>query len=124
MKFNKSIIIMFIISILCVGGLAYLVVDSSQYTEYEYKLYEISDDVYGTYNTVVSSIPAQNYDMITLCCNGQIRTFKGDVYITYTDSDPYMLHKDSKLVNADILYVYVPFGTIIYQSATGIGNRR
>lgn len=124
MKINKSIIIMSIISILCIGVLAYIIVDSSQHIEYEYRLSEISDGVYGTYNTVVSSIPADNYDMITLCCNGQIRTFNGDVYITYTDSDPYVLHKDSKLVNADILYVYVPFGTIIYQSATGIGSRR
>lgn len=124
MKINKSIIITSIISIFCIGILTYIIVDSSQYTEYEYKLSEISDGVYGTYNTVVSSIPAQNYDMITLCCNSQIRTFKGDVYITYTDSDPYMLHKASKLVNADILYVYVPFNTIAYQNATGIGSRR
>lgn len=96
---------------------------ANQSTEYEYKLTEIQDGVYGTYSTVVSDVPAQNYDIITLCCNGSIRTFKGNIYISYTDSDPYVKYKDSNTVNADELWVYVPFGTIEYQGTTGLGRR-
>ncbi len=105
---------------LCVG----LVIYGNQSTEHEYQLTEIKDGIYGTYSTVVSSIPAQNYDIITLCCNGSIRTFKGTVHISYTDGEAYVKHKNSNTVNADELWVYVPFGTIEYQGTTGIGNRR
>lgn len=72
----------------------------------------------------MSSIPAQNYEIITLCCDGSIRTFKGTIHISYTDGRAYVRYKNSNLTNADVLYVYVPFGTIEYQGATGIGSRR
>ena len=104
---------------LCIG----LAVYANQYTEYEYKLTEIQDGVYGTYSTVVSDIPAQNYDVITLCCNGSIRTFKGTIHISYTDGDAYVKYKQSNTVNADELWVYIPFGTIEYQGTTGLGRR-
>jgi hypothetical protein len=121
---TKASIIAIAIFVVLIVALVGLVIYGEQYTEYEFQLSEIQNDVYGTYNTVVSSIPAQNYDIITLCCNGQIRTFKGTVYITYTDSDPYVIYKDGNCVNADVIYVYVPFGSILYQGTTGIGSRR
>ena len=120
---NKITVVVIIILLLVIGLIAYLIVYSNQYTEHEYALYEIQDGVYGIYSTVVSSIPAYNYDTITLCCNGNVRTFKGTVHISYTDGDAYVKHKASNTVNADELWVYVPFGTIEYQSATGIGGR-
>lgn len=115
------IIVVFVSLIgLCVG----LAVYGNQYTEHEYQLTEIQDGIYGTYSTVVSSIPAQNYDIVTLCCNGSIKTFKGAVHIAYTDGETYVKYKNSNTVNADELWVYVPFGTIDYQGTTGIGSRR
>ena len=117
---NKSVIAIIAIFLVLAGMLTYMIVDSSQYTEHEYKLSEIQDGVYGSYNTVVSSIPAQNYDIITLCCDGQIRTFRGEVHISYINSTPYVVHKSSNLVNADILYVYVPFGTIEYHNTVRV----
>ena len=112
------------IFLILIGVIACMIIYSSQYTEHEYKLSEVQDGIYGTYSTVVSSIPAQNYDIITLCCNGKIRTFKGTVHITYIDSNPHVIYKDVNCVNADVLYVYVPFDTIAYQCTTGIGSRR
>ncbi len=121
---TKITVIVIAVFLILVGIIAYMIIYSSQYTKHEYDLSEISDGVYGTYNTVVSSIPAQNYDIITLCCNGKIRTFKCTVHISYTDSNPYVIYEDVNCVNADKLYVYVPFGTIEYQGTTGIGSRR
>jgi hypothetical protein len=116
-----TVIVVFVSLIgLCIG----LAVHANQYTEHEYQLNEIQDGIYGTYSTVVSNIPAQNYDIITLCCNGSIRTFKGTVHISYTNGDAYVKYKNSNTVNADELWVYVPFGTIQYQGTTGISNRR
>ncbi len=115
-----GIVILVSLICLCIG----LAVYANQCTEYEYKLTEIQDGVYGTYSTVVSNIPAQNYDIITLCCNGNIRTFKGTIHISYTDGDAYVKYKQSNTVNADELWVYVPFGTIEYQGTTGISSKR
>lgn len=121
---SKFVIIVIAIFLIPIGAIAGMISYTSQYTEYEYRLSEISDGVYGTYNNVVSNVPADNYDVITLCCDGKIRTFKGSVHIAYTNSDPYVVHKDVNCVNADVLYVYVPFDTIVYQGTTGIGSRR
>lgn len=94
-------------------------------TEHKFQLSEIQDGIYCAYNNVVSSIPAHNYDIVTLCCNGQIRTFKGSVNIIYTNSDPYVFYKNyNHRVNADILDVYIPFGSVEYQGITGVGSRR
>jgi hypothetical protein len=121
---NRIFAFCIIFTIAVIGLLVILSINSSKYTEYKYQLSEIQDGVYGVYGNVVSSIPAQNYEMITLCCDGQIKTFKGRVNITYTDETPYVILKDCNLVNADKIYVYVPFGTIEYQGTTGVGSRR
>ena len=116
-----AVIVIFVSLVgLCIG----LTIYGNKYTEHEYQLTEIQDGIYGTYSTVVSSIPAQNYEIITLCCNGSIRTFKGTVHISYTDGESYVKHKNSNTVNADELWVYVPFGTIEYGGTTGIDSRR
>lgn len=120
---NKITVVVIVISLLLVGLLTSLIVYGNQHTEHEYTLYEIQDGVYGTYSTVVSSIPAQNYTIITLCCDGAIRTFKGTVHINYTNGEAYAKHRNSNTVNADELWVYVPFGTIEYHGTIGIGSR-
>ena len=118
------LIVIIVMCVALVGACIAMASYGSQYTEHEYQLTEIYDGVYGTYSTVVSSIPAQNYDIITLCCNGNIRTFKGTVHISYTNGDAYVKYKDSNTVNADELWIYVPFDTIEYQGTTGISSRR
>jgi hypothetical protein len=122
-KFDKFTIVIIALLVALTLVVVGLVVRGEQYTEHEFQLTEIQDGVYGISNTVVSSIPAQNYDIITLCCNGQIRVFKGTVHITYTNADPYEIYRNTNLTNADVLYVYVPFGSIEYQGATSVGRR-
>ena len=123
-KFDKATIVAIAISVAMILVVVGLVIYGKQYTEHEFQLTEIQDGVYGVTSTVVSSIPAQNYDIITLCCNGQIRTFKGTIHIAYTNANPYVIYRSTNLANADELYVYVPFDTIEYQGVTGVGGRR
>ena len=83
-------------------------------------LEEIENGVYGYYGVTVSSIPAQNYQMITVYYGGSIRTLKGYVKICYTNGEPKIHIKDYNIVNADDIIVYVPKGTIINTGTTGI----
>lgn len=89
-----------------------------------YKLEEIEDGVYGYYGVTVSHIPAENYQMITVYYGGSIRTLKGHIQVCYTSGEPKIHIKNYKIVNADIITVYVPKGTIINIGTTGIGSRR
>lgn len=123
-KFN---LIRTIALVMIVIGVATICITSiyhaNQYTEHEFQLSEIQDGVYAVYSTVVSSIPAHNYEMITICCNGAIKTIKGNVHINYTNGHPYATYKETNLVNGDEIHIYVPYGTVEYQGATGIGRR-
>lgn len=93
-------------------------------TTSEYSLRELDEGVYGIYTVVSSSIPAQNYEMITLCVDGTVRTFKGFVNIIYTDEEPKLILNDKNLINSDSMYIYVPNGTIEFSANVGIGSRR
>lgn len=77
----------------------------------EYNLYEINDGIYGYYNIVSSSIPAQNYEVITLYFGG-VYTLKGDVNIHYTNERPRLVWEKTKIVNGDTIDVYVPYNSI------------
>ena len=90
----------------------------------EYSLHELDDGIYGIYTVVSSSIPAQNYEIITLCVNGQGCTFKGHVHIYYTDVTPKLVWEDKNSINSDTMSIYVPYGSIEYSANVGIGSRR
>lgn len=94
----------------------------NQYTEHKYSLSEMNDGVYAIYYNTHSRVPAQNYEVITLCCEGNLYTFTGNVYISFTDSEPYAKVKNYNRVNDDEIYVYVPQGTVNYQESVNIGR--
>lgn len=110
------------IIVLIVAAIVGMIYYSNQYTEYEYKLCDMGDGVYAIYYTTHSRAPAYNYEVVTVCCNGNVHTFQGDVNISFTDGEPYIKVKDSNTVNADEMYVYVPQGTVIYQPSVDIGK--
>lgn len=91
-----------------------------QTIKFSYNLEEINDDVYAIYYVTHSRAPAYNYDVVTLNCNGNIKTFKGSVSITYSDNEPYVNVVDSNYVNNDKIYVYIPKGSIEYARDVGI----
>lgn len=122
--FIKIITILFII-----GTLLFIVVSYTWWTNKPEKdTYELSEITEGTYvivDNVVSSIPAQNYTMATICCNNTIKTYKGQVQIIYSNINPRAEIKAyPHLVNADEVKLYVPEGSVEYRGVVGTGDRR
>ena len=112
--------ITFIIGVIVIIGS--LINHGNKYTEYQSPLYEMSDGVYAIYYTTHSSVPAYNYEVVTVCCNGNICTFKGNVNISFTNDEPYIKVKQYNIVNADEVYVYVPQGTVNYQPSVNVNQ--
>jgi hypothetical protein len=121
-KINKPTVIMIGFFILFFILIGYLIYYGNQYTEHRYTLSEIDDGVYAVYYNTYSRVPAQNYEVITVCCEGNIYTFKGDVYISFTDTDPYIKVKSFNIVNSDEIYVYIPKNTLSYEEGINIGR--
>ena len=90
-------------------------------TKQSYSLDEINDGVYAIYYVTHSRAPAYNYDVVTLNCNGSIRTFKGNVNITYTSTEPHVDIVESNYINRDKVYVYIPKGSVEHAKDVGIG---
>lgn len=93
---------------------------TEQYTETTYSLSEVDDGVFAIYHTVSSNVPAKNYEVLTICCNGSVYTFKGDVSITYTDNEPYAIVRKYNIVNGDEIHIYIPKGAVEYQANVGL----
>lgn len=113
------IISIVVISAAIIGGMIHY---GNQYTEHEYQLCEMNDGVYAIYYTTHSRVPAHNYEVVMVCCNGNVYTFKGNVNISFTDDEPYIKVKNYNTVNSDDVYVYVPQGTVCYQPSVDIGK--
>lgn len=125
--FKKKIIPILIVAIVITGMFwfgCWVYRNNTEYIEKEYSLTEITDGNYGAYTEVVSNIPAQNYQMITLCCNGQICSFKGNVNIVYFNDNqiPKVKIKDYHIVNRDQITIYAPYGSIEIKQSVGIGS--
>ena len=111
-----GIISAFILSIIC------MIRYGNQSTENTFQLSEVNDGVYAIYYNTHSRVPAQNYEVITVCCNGNIYTFKGSVQISYVDTEPYATVKQYNLVNSDEVHIYVPKGTVLYEESINISR--
>ena len=110
-----TVIILFIITVvlLVIWGIK----NETEYVETKYNLSELNDGVYATYYTTHSTVPAHNYEVVTLNCDGNIYTFQGHVQITYADDNPYVIYQKRNIVNADRMYVYVPSGSVEFQGS-------
>lgn len=116
-KILHNCLIIVVIIAVCIFGFNCLNNFFEKHNEYQYALMELDDGVYAVCTNVVSNVPANNYEMITICCNGQIRTYKGNVSITYTDKEPYAIVRDYyNLVNGEEVFIYVPYGSVEFQS--------
>lgn len=123
-RLSRSVILLGLIIILSIGLIWSMVHYGESSTTKEYELNELEADIYGIYTVVSSSIPAQNYEMITLCVNGQVYTFKGNVNIHYCDDQPKLILTDKNYINSDIMDIYVPHDSIEFAANVGIGSRR
>lgn len=121
-KESLSIIVVVFALFLIVGAIVCLIHHGNKCEEYTYQLNEIDDGVYAVYYNTHSTIPAHNYEVVTVCCNGNVYTFNGNVNISFTNDEPYIKVKDRNIVNGDDIYVYVPQGTVVYQPSVDISR--
>ena len=68
---------------------------------------ELEPGIYGYTSTTVSNIPAENYEMLTVLCNGTYMNIKGHVQIVYDNNTPYIEYKSTNTVNDDFVIVHV-----------------
>ncbi len=108
------------IVILIVVVVVSVLVKKSEYHESRYDLEEIRSGTYARYYQTVSTVPAHNYDVVEICVDDNIRTYKGYVSITYTSKYPYAVVMQNSLVNDDEVYLYVPKGTVEYGESVGV----
>lgn len=73
---------------------------------------ELESGIYGYTSTMVSNVPAENYEMLTVLCNGTYMNIKGHVKIVYDSNTPYIEYKSTNTVNADSVIVHVQKGQI------------
>ena len=106
-----TVLVVFITSTICYGN---------QCVENSYVLSEIDDGTYAIYYETYSTVPAENYEMITVCFNNELYTFKGTVHVTYTDSEPYVIVKQYNFINSDEVHIFVPKGTIKFKDTVHV----
>ena len=121
-KIDKSTVIIIGIISAFILFIACMIHYGNRSTENTYRLSEVNDGVYAIYYNTHSRVPAQNYEVITVCCNGNIYTFKGSVQISYVDTEPYATVKQYNLVNSDEVHIYVPKGTVLYEESINISR--
>lgn len=73
---------------------------------------ELEPGIYGYTSIMVSNIPAENYEMLTVLCNGTYINIKGHVKIVFDDNSPYIEYKSTNTVNADSVIIHVQKGQI------------
>ncbi len=73
---------------------------------------ELESGIYGYTSTMVSNVPAENYEMLTVLCNGNYMNIKGHVKIVYDSNAPYIEYKSTNTVNADSVIIHVQKGQI------------
>lgn len=119
MKKIEFFICLCIISIF-IWGVTSFIKSAVSYTENTYQLSEIDDGTYAIYYTTHSRVPAENYEVITLCYGNSIYTLDGNVFITYTEEEPYVYIKDTNWVHDDVIHAYVPKGTVRYEESVNV----
>lgn len=119
-KKNKSYIVTVLIVALALFALIRWLEKQSEYHESRCELEEIEGGIYAMYYQTVSTVPAHNYDVVEICVNGNMRTYKGYVSITYTDETPYVVIMQNNLVNDDKVFLYVQKGTVEHKESVGV----
>lgn len=113
-KILLSIIVIF--TTLFIGYFVWVIGDSiyRHYNPIEWTatIEELESGIYGYTSTMVSNVPAENYEMLTVLCNGTYMNIKEHVKIVYDSNTPYIEYKSTNTVNADSVIVHVQKGQI------------
>ena len=119
-KFFKTIIPIIVISIVAL----ILFLNWANKTEkYEYEIEEIQSGVYVRYQSTVSCVPAHNYEIITVCINGQLITYEGSVEFIFVENENKIkVTEKPNMVHGDKVIVYTSKDNVEYLGTVGIGK--
>lgn len=91
--------------------------------KYECKIEEIQNGIYARYQSTVSRAPAYNYEIITVCVNGQLITYKGSVKFVFTENESRIeVAEKPNMVHSDKVIVYTSKDSVEYLKTIGIGK--
>ena len=115
--FEKILLSIIVIFATLVIGYFVWVIGESIYRHYNpiewtATIEELESGIYGYTSTMVSNVPAENYEMLTVLCNGTYMNIKGHVKIVYDSNAPYIEYKSTNTVNADSVIIHVQKGQI------------
>lgn len=112
--------IVFVVILLLIGVISLSYIENS-YEEYTYNLSEVENGTYAIVTSVSSRVPKNNYQQAIICCNGAVKTMRGNVSIQYSDSGkPKVTIRKRLVTNSDEVFLTVPEGTIKYISGISI----
>ena len=119
-KFFKTIIPIIVISIVAL----ILFLNWANKTEkYECEIEEIQNGIYVRYQSTVSCVPAHNYEIITVCIDGQLITYEGNVEFIFTENENKIeVTEKPNIVHSDKVIVYTPKDSVEYLGTVGIGE--
>ena len=119
-KFFKTIIPIIVISIVAL----ILFLNWANKTEkYECEIEEIQSGIYVRYQSTASSIPAYNYEIITVCINGQLITYDGNVEFIFEENENKIkVTEKPNMVHSDKVIVYTSKDSVEYLGTVGIGK--
>ena len=121
-KFFKTIISIIVIAVSIIALILFL--NWANKTEkYECKIEEIQSGIYVRYQSTVSRTPAYNYEIITVCINGKLITYKGNVEFIFSENENKIEVKEkTNTVCSDKVIVYTSKDSVEYLGAVGIGK--
>lgn len=89
--------------------------------KYECEIEEIQNGIYARYQSTVSRAPACNYEIITVCVNGQLITYKGSVKFVFTENENRIeVTEKPNMVYCDKVIVYTSKESVEYLGTVDI----
>ena len=121
-KIFKTIIPIIVIVVSIVALILFL--NWANKTEkYEYEIEEIQSGIYVRYQSTASCTPAYNYEIITVCINGRLITYKGSVEFIFVENENKIeVTEKPNMVHGDKVIVYTSKDNVEYLGTVRIGK--
>ena len=118
-KFFKTIIPIIVIAVALILFLNW----ANKTEKYECEIEEIQNGIYARYQSTASSTPAYNYEIITVCINGQLITYEGNVEFIFVENENKIeVTEKPNMVRNDKIIVYTSKDSVEYLGTVGIGK--
>lgn len=121
-KFFKTIIPIIVIVVGIVALILFLSW-ANKTEKYECGIEEIQSGIYARYQSTASRTPADNYEIITVCINGQLITYEGNAEFIFVENENKIkVTEKPNIVHSDKVVVYTSKDSVEYLGTVGIGK--